>query len=167
MRFQVPQFIEVEDKIFGPFTFKQFVYLVGGVAGAYLVWRVLPAFIGPIFALPILGLALALAFYKVNNRPFIDVVESAITYFIGNKLYIWKKEDKKIAPKDQAKKGGPGHEDEDDGTDVTKGLFVPKLSESKLKDLSWSLDVNETIYSHESKSLGVGQGMRRGSKNPF
>lgn len=164
MRFQVPQFIEVEDKIFGPFTFKQFVYLVGGVGGAYLVWRMLPSIIGPIFALPVLGLALALAFYKVNNRPFIDVVESAITYFIGNKLYIWKREDKKIVPKDaETKKTG----ETDGNDDITKGLFVPKLSESKLKDLSWSLDVNETIYSHESKSLGVGKGMRKGNHNPF
>jgi len=30
MRFEVPQFIEVEDKIFGPFTWKQFIYLMGG-----------------------------------------------------------------------------------------------------------------------------------------
>ena len=30
MRFQVPQFIEIESKIFGPLTFKQFIYLAGG-----------------------------------------------------------------------------------------------------------------------------------------
>ncbi|TSC80302.1 MAG: hypothetical protein G01um101429_152 [Parcubacteria group bacterium Gr01-1014_29] len=29
-QFQVPQFIEVEDKIFGPLTTKQFFYLLGG-----------------------------------------------------------------------------------------------------------------------------------------
>ena len=27
MQYQVPQFIEVEDKIFGPLTFKQFLYI--------------------------------------------------------------------------------------------------------------------------------------------
>lgn len=37
MQFQVPQFIEVEDKIFGPLTFKQFVYIAGGVALMYLL----------------------------------------------------------------------------------------------------------------------------------
>ena len=42
MQFQVPQFIEVEDKIFGPLTFKQFVYVAGGAGLAYLVWRVSP-----------------------------------------------------------------------------------------------------------------------------
>jgi len=29
MRFEVPQFIDVEDKLFGPLTFTQFVYLAG------------------------------------------------------------------------------------------------------------------------------------------
>ncbi|TSC61742.1 MAG: SsrA-binding protein, partial [Parcubacteria group bacterium Athens0416_74] len=31
MQFQVPQFIEVEDKIVGPLTFKQFVFIAGGL----------------------------------------------------------------------------------------------------------------------------------------
>ena len=44
MQFQVPQFIEVEDKIFGPLTFKQFVYVLGGAGACYLLWRVLPIY---------------------------------------------------------------------------------------------------------------------------
>jgi hypothetical protein len=31
MRFEVPQFIEIEAKIVGPLTWKQFVYVAGGV----------------------------------------------------------------------------------------------------------------------------------------
>jgi len=42
MQFQVPQFIEVEDKIIGPLTFKQFVFVGGGFGMAYVLWRVLP-----------------------------------------------------------------------------------------------------------------------------
>ena len=38
MRFEVPQFIEIEDKIFGPFTWKQFVYLAGGVGLAAVIF---------------------------------------------------------------------------------------------------------------------------------
>ena len=37
MQYQVPQFIEVEDKIFGPLTFKQLVYVVGGEPCFYLL----------------------------------------------------------------------------------------------------------------------------------
>ncbi len=141
MKFQVPQFIEVEDKIFGPFTFKQFVYILGGVAGAYLFWRLMPIYIAVFFSIPTLLFGAMLAFYKVNNRPFIDVVESAILFVLSGKLYIWKKEDKKI----EAKKAAEVESQQ-------QKLYVPKLSDSKLKDLAWSLDINDTMYSRQAKN---------------
>ena len=42
MRFEVPQFIEIEDKIFGPFTWKQFVYLGGGIGLAAVIFFTMP-----------------------------------------------------------------------------------------------------------------------------
>jgi len=42
MRFKVPQFIDIEDKIFGPFSFKQFVYLAGGAGLCYIFFKTLP-----------------------------------------------------------------------------------------------------------------------------
>ena len=63
MRFQVPQFIEVEDKIFGPFTFKQFIYIAGGIGVAGVLFTFLPKFIALLIALPILILATALSLY--------------------------------------------------------------------------------------------------------
>lgn len=134
MRFQVPQFIEVEDKIFGPFTFKQFVYLAGGGGIAFIVWQALPTFL----ALPIIvavgALSLALAFYKVNERPFIAMIESAFRYFTKSRLYTWKKEREPRVVKKEAEEKAP------------VGLAVPKVAKSKLKDIAWSLDVQESIY---------------------
>ena len=75
MRYQVPQFIEVEDKIFGPFTFKQFIYIVGGGGMAFIFYKFLNIFIAVPFIAASLGFGFALAFYKVNGKPFIDVVE--------------------------------------------------------------------------------------------
>lgn len=138
MQYQVPQFIEVEDKIFGPLTFRQFVYLVGGGSLCYILIRFIPFPFSMFFVLPVGGFACALAFYKINNKPFIQVVESAVKFFIQGKLYIWKKENKKVIP--EAKKEG----------ELVPKVFVPKLSESKLRDLTWSLDVHETIYSKEA-----------------
>lgn len=130
MRFNVPQFIEIEDKIFGPFTFKQFIYLAGGAAICFLIYNFIPYFfIAIILIIPAGGFALALAFYRVNNKPFISIVESAFTYFIHDKLYIWEKR----APP-------PVKLEEKDDTIN----YVPKLSDSKLKDLAWSLDVLDT-----------------------
>jgi hypothetical protein len=45
MRFQVPQFIEVEDKIFGPLTVKQFIYLAGGAGLVFILYHFLPTWI--------------------------------------------------------------------------------------------------------------------------
>lgn len=131
MRFQVPQFIEVEDKIFGPLTFKQFIYVGGGVGVAVILYLLLPSFLAIILSLPIVIFAAALAFYKVNDKPFINVVESFIKYNLTNKLYIWKKEEKTPVSK------GAGDKK------PIEQLHVPKLSESKLKELTWSLDIKE------------------------
>jgi len=38
MRHEVPQFIDIEDKIFGPLTFFQGLYLLGGFFGAFSVF---------------------------------------------------------------------------------------------------------------------------------
>ena len=97
MNFQVPQFIEIEDKIFGPLTFKQFVYVAGGGGLAFIFWTYLPRLI----ALPLVGLAiifgLALAFYKINNRPFIYALEAGLRYFVGRKLYLWQRQEPTVA----------------------------------------------------------------------
>ncbi len=84
MQYQVPQFIEIEDKIFGPLTFKQFVYVAGGAGMCFVAYRFIPMPFSMLVILPLGGFSIALAFYKVNNRPFIDAVESAVRFFLGN-----------------------------------------------------------------------------------
>jgi hypothetical protein len=70
MRFEVPQFIEIEDKIFGPFTWKQFVYLAGGIGLSAVIFFAAPFIVFVLIGVPLGGLAILLAFYPVNNRPF-------------------------------------------------------------------------------------------------
>lgn len=134
MNFQVPQFIEVEDKIFGPLTFKQFVYLAGSAGTIYLLFHFLPIYVAALPIVAVGAFGAALAFYKVNSRPFIQVTESAFRYTFTHKLYLWKR-----APKDLSGAIRPP------GQAEVKPVTIPKLSHSRLKDLSWSLDVNETI----------------------
>lgn len=132
MRYQVPQFIEIEDKIIGPLTVRQFVYLVGGAGMCFLFYNFLPIYIAILLMAGAVALSLALAFKKINNKPFIDFLESAFVFYTKQNLYIWKKEDKKP----ETKKVEPGE---------TPQIYVPRLSDSKLKELSWSLDINENL----------------------
>lgn len=140
MIFQVPQFIDIEDKIFGPFTFKQFLYLAGGAGFVVVMFKLFPIFLALIISTPVAILALALAFLKINNKPFIFTLEAFIKYHTGGKLYLWKKNPNKksgisnMAPKDSLK----------------NEEIIPSLSGSKLKELSWSLDV---LDNSKSKTL--------------
>jgi hypothetical protein len=131
MRFQVPQFIEIEDKIFGPLTFKQFIYIAGAIGLSVIIFTFLPRFLAILVSVPVWVFGAALAFYKLNSRPFINVVEDFFRYSVSSKLYIWKKEDKKPVARIAAQKK------------PVEQVYVPKLSESKLRDLSWSLDIKE------------------------
>ncbi len=134
MQFQVPQFIEVEDKIFGPLTFKQFIYMGGGLGTAYILWRLLPSYLAAPLALGTIGFAAALAFFQVNGRPFISGVESAFYYYLRGKLYLWNNA-RKSTNATIMKTVSP----------QASAAYVPKLSESRLHDLAWSLDINERI----------------------
>jgi hypothetical protein len=134
MQFQVPQFIEVEDKIFGPLTFKQFVYLAGGAGCGYLLWRLLPIYLAAPLIAGVVGLGAGLAFFKYNGQPFILALEHGFFFFIRSKLYLWSNElrdTKKAEAPNMAQNNNP--------------IYVPKLSESRLHELSWSLDIKERI----------------------
>ena len=91
MQHKVPQFIEVEDKIFGPFTLKQFSYLAGGFGLSIIVWRTFANSSFVLFLIaPIVGLSLALTFLKPNQKPFIFLLQNAIYFAIKPKKLFWK-----------------------------------------------------------------------------
>ena len=55
-------------------------------------------------------------------------------YFFGDKLYLWRKVEKK--PISQISEETQG---------VGTSVNVPRISDSKLKDLTWSLNIKENI----------------------
>ena len=91
MRFEVPQFIEIEDKIFGPLTWKQFIYVAGGGGLAAVLFFFTPLIVFVLLGIPIAAFTFALGFYPINNRPFPIFLESAVRYMKGGKLYLWRK----------------------------------------------------------------------------
>ena len=131
MQFKVPQFLDIEDKIFGPFTFKEFVYLAGGAGLCFVLYKALGLILGAIPILAVAGFAIALARYRPNNKPFINMIEAGFNYLMQNKLYIWKRRKNIIKNKELR------ITNEED----TTSRNMVRLGGNKLRDLAWSLDV--------------------------
>ncbi|HLD34501.1 MAG TPA: PrgI family protein, partial [Patescibacteria group bacterium] len=69
-QFLVPQFIDVEDKIFGPVTTRQFVILLVAGLIIFIAYK-LADFALFVFMLAVLGgFSLVLAFVKINGQTF-------------------------------------------------------------------------------------------------
>jgi hypothetical protein len=98
MQYQVPQFIETEDKIVGPFSLKQFAYV--GVAAflSAMCYFLLQTWLFAIAALILIGGALALSFIKVNGRSLSQIGLSAFNFYWKPQLYVWKPIDSIIQP---------------------------------------------------------------------
>ncbi|TSC77981.1 MAG: Uncharacterized protein G01um101424_115 [Parcubacteria group bacterium Gr01-1014_24] len=134
MQFKVPQFLDIEDKIFGPFTFREFVYLAGGAGLCFVLYKILGLYLGAIPILAAAGLALALTFYRPNNKPFINMIEAGFNYFVKDKLYIWKRRKAKMSSDRQLETSDGDRKRENLENEV-------RLGGNKLRDLAWSLDV--------------------------
>ena len=93
MRFQLPQFIETETKIVGPFTLQQFLWIAGGAAFTFLIYSLVKGVLFFVFAIPVAIIFLALAFFKIDGVPLIVYASYSLSYFTNPKKYIFKKED--------------------------------------------------------------------------
>lgn len=134
MEYQVPQFIEVENKLVGPLTLKQFIYVAGGVGMCVVFFAYLPLIFALALSALVGGFAGALAFYKVNGKPFINVLEAGFNYYTGAKLFLWKHETPKEKPGAAAAAAAAAQAQ-------AQTRVLPRLTSGKLSELAWSLDV--------------------------
>jgi hypothetical protein len=92
MQFSVPQFIDVEDKIVGPLTGKQTIYLIMG-GGVLLLAFTFFSFLFFLLVLAIVGpITLAFAFYRPKGISLARYVGNVLEYFTTNHLYLWRRE---------------------------------------------------------------------------
>lgn len=91
-QYQVPQFVDVEDKIFGPLTAKQFMMFVVALLIIGALWvSPLPPQATIIIAIPILIFTILLAFYKVNGRTFVWYLYSIVHFAFTGKTFLWER----------------------------------------------------------------------------
>ncbi len=87
--YQVPQFIEDEARLVGPFSFVQIFILVGGCGSALIVYKLLKGFLGIPIAVVLLFLTAMLTFTKFNDMPLYKMVIPMIKHFVLPKSYQW------------------------------------------------------------------------------
>lgn len=156
MQFRVPQFIDMEDKIIGPLTLKQFGYILGAGGFSFIIWTFIPIkFIALLFILPVVALFLSLAFLKINNRPFGDILENAFTYYTSSKIYTWK-QPTPDTPEQQAQAVAT-QQGEQAIKDKAMEMAEAKADQNTLHDVALGLDVldhaNPSPSQLESTSL--------------
>ena len=89
-QFTVPQFIEVEDKIIGPITVRQFIIILAGALLIFINFQIFD--LGKwffIFSVPEAFTFLVFAFYRINGRPFHFFVLNIMQTLKRPRLRIW------------------------------------------------------------------------------
>jgi hypothetical protein len=131
MLFNVPQFINIEDKVVGPLTAKQLGWLGAGGVVLLVCWNVFDtqAFF---VSVVIVGIIFrSLAFYRPYNQPLINFIFSSISFGFRPKLYVWKRESdahhkKKIVRAKTAKHVENKKIDQEKISEITRRLDLKK-----------------------------------------
>ncbi len=92
MQFQVPQFIDTEDKIVGPFSLKQFGYVGAAAIVSAIFYFFAQTWLWVIVSIIFFGIAFALAFVKIEGRSFANVIVSAFYFYWKPQTYVWQPE---------------------------------------------------------------------------
>jgi len=95
MQYKVPQKIDMEDKLIGPLTLWQFIYVLVGGMIIYAGWLKIAPISRALFfiiAIPVGLISFALAFVKVQDQPFTKFIMAFIQYLARPKNRIWQKE---------------------------------------------------------------------------
>jgi len=102
-RLKIPQGVTKEDKLVGPLTLKQFLYVLGGASVLFIAYRYyslqylyLIEFV--IISFVVGTLTIALAFAKVNGRAFVIFLATLFRFIFVPKTRSWYKEPRELLP---------------------------------------------------------------------
>ncbi len=130
MHAQVPQYIDVEDKIIGPLTLKQFLYLLAGGGVIFLMYSILKFSVFIILAIPVAFFILLLAFYKIGNQKFSKFTINFLGFVSKPNIYTWKK----LPPKKSEEEPAP------EITKKTEPIKEPP-KEGELEEAQWKIEL--------------------------
>ena len=89
-QYKVPQDVEAEDKLLGPFTFRQFIYLVVAAAAVAMAWALFQVF--PLLAvipLPVFVLFAVLALPLKKDQPMETYLAAIVSFYLKPRNHFW------------------------------------------------------------------------------
>jgi len=91
--YKVPQDVEAEDKLIGPFSFRQFIYLIVAALGIFMAWLLAQIFIVLlVIPLPIVFGFLALALPLRKDQPMETYLIALVKFFFKPRRRLWDPE---------------------------------------------------------------------------
>jgi hypothetical protein len=91
--YKVPQDVEADDKLIGPFSFRQFIYLIIVAMAGGLAWGLAQIFIGlAIIPLPIIVFFGALALPLRKDQPMEIYMAAMVSFYLKPRRRLWDPE---------------------------------------------------------------------------
>lgn len=91
MMTSVPQFIDVEDKVAGPLTWKQLGWMIAMGAVLFLLYTIFSGILFFVLAVPVALLFVALAFFRPNGMSFPHFLFYSIAFLFRPKVSVWER----------------------------------------------------------------------------
>lgn len=91
-QFVVPQFLDIESKIIGPITARQFLIILATILVEFIIFSIfLSVVMMLLLGLPVLVIGITFAFAKVNGRPFHYIALNMLQTLRRPGLRVWDK----------------------------------------------------------------------------
>lgn len=141
MQYAIPQFVDIEDRVIGPLTIRQFLFILGGgllTAAGYAVFDLsLFIFSGII----LMGVASVFAFVKINGQKFEKFLVNFVLFSTNPKRRLWAKDTQaKMQKITNAERR----------TVTLKQDSKEEVTRSKLRELSTMLDTSARYYAEST-----------------
>lgn len=147
MQFEVPQNIDLEDKILGPMTLRSFLILLFGALIVYSIFFIpgISKTVAIIIAIPLAIAVLLITFVKVQDQPFTQFFMNLIYFSLRPQKRIWNSEDIKpgVTIKNQTQKEEGHHAQK-----VVSHGQIEKLAQI-VDTKGWKQNLSETVNGEE------------------
>lgn len=133
MQFVVPQFIDVESKIIGPVTPRQFITLIITAGLIFISYKLADFTLFLIEGVAILILGITISFVKVNGRPIYYFFLDLINLAKKPSLRVWNREERAIEKEYNIK-------EKEEREEEKKAVTKPPISTSQLSQIALMVD---------------------------